>query len=165
MMGDSDNSEISSVDALIHLAISREVNSHLDFEKKFNLYKNEPLDVLEEKALLKPAPDRFKQCYTDTDTKRFLVDVPVDKIFNKYFPGTKWPISRDFIINFAYNFYDDDKVLAIKKFSINPRISVIKLLDEKTYNILDGIHRIIAYIKDGRDKIPAVVINVKYDFL
>lgn len=159
--------EIDSIEALIHLVLSREENGYIEFEEKFQELKSEPMEVLQEKACLTPAQDRFNQCYLDNTTKRFLMEIPVNQIYHYYFihPAHKWPMERDFIITFAEQFFNDPQVVQITDFTIkNPRITVIQSIDESRYKMFDGMHRLIAYIKEGRETIPAVVIQVTDDF-
>lgn len=141
--------------------------SHKQFAEDFKELKKISLDDLRKKAWLQYADKRFNQLYVDRTTKRMLMDVPVDKIYHKYFvhPANEWPKQPDFIVKFAKKYYEEPKVLNIIDFTfLNPRITVSNLKGEIKYNIFDGMHRVIAYIKAGKKKIPAIVIRVENDF-
>lgn len=153
---------ISKKEALIHLVIAREINGHLDFNEKFENYESKEMSELKKYAHLEDK--RFHQCFEDPDAECYYDDIPVNMLYNKYFCKRDDEWKCGFIVEFAKNSFDKERVKNIRANYENPRIIVVKLKNEEVYNVLDGMHRCVAFIKRGALIIPVVVIHVKRDF-
>ena len=151
--------KIKPKEALCHLVLSRENKGHIDFEKKYKECLSKDWNLLKNMANL---PDeRFFQCFESQETEIFFDDIPVYKLYNKYFHKKHDPWDCDYLINFAEKHFNNENILNFSAEYQNPKIIVIKLKNEYKYNILDGMKRSIFFIKKQKLSIPAVVISVK----
>lgn len=162
--------KISREEALCHLILSRKEDSFNRYNKNFNqLFKKNDFEKLKKIHDLmidknKLPSDRFKQCFEEKN-ELFLEKILISKIYNKYFAKAlsldKW--KKDFIVNFAKNHFEDEDIKRIGADKIKPPIFSIMLINTDKYNILDGIHRTIAFIRNNKNDILSVVCKVKED--
>lgn len=154
--------KINPKEAICHLVLSRDPEGHIDFEQKFKKLLLEDLNLLKQKCRL---PDRFYQCFEDPVTEQFSGDIPLEKLYNKYFCTVNDCWEEGYLKDFASKFFNKQEVLSISTDHKNPRILVLKLKNEDKYNVLDGMHRSIAFIKKQKLTIPAIVCYVTTDFI
>lgn len=152
---------INSKEAICHLVLSRESEGHIDFEQKFKKLLLQDLNLLKQKCNL--PNERVYQCFENPKTKQFRRNILVKKLYNKYFCKDNDCWAKGYLNDFASEYFNKKEVLLISTDYKNPNIIVIKLKDEDKYNILDGMHRSIAYIKNKKSIINAIVIEVVED--
>ena len=153
--------KIGSKEAICHLVLSRDSKGHLDFKQKLKKLLLGDFNLLKQKCKL--SKNRFYQCFEDTVTEQFSGDVPIERLYNKYFCKNNDCWKKGYLKDFANRFFNKQEVLSISTDHKNPKIIVIKLKNEDEYNILDGMHRSIAFIKNKKSTIPAIVIKVVKD--
>ncbi len=153
---------IDKKEALSHLVISRDQNGSTDFEKKFEECMKEKWDILKIRCQLDNK--RFTQCFEDSETKYFKEEIPTDRLYNKYFLAGGWGNEQGYLKDVCKTQHLKDRVKIITSDYKNPRITTINVEGEKNFNVLDGMHRTTAYIKNGKIIIPAIIILVKEDF-
>lgn len=163
--------EIPSKEALLHLAIAQQnKGKNIDFDKLCEEYFEKEMEELKVLSKLDAYPQRFEQCFEDCSAKYYLEDVPVEKLYSKYYKpewgeGRIIELARYHLINIkgedVYNLIFEN----IEGDKINPRVIVIKQENEDKYNVLDGMHRVSKFIQLGKEKVPCVVIVVKNDFV
>lgn len=155
--------KISSKEALCYLVLARQSEGYSNLDEEFKKLLLKGDDFLKTNSELESDLKRFNQCFADDNTRHFLSEIDVNKLYNKYFfkRGDKW--SEGYLVSFAQKFYKDPKVTRITITLNTPPIFVIKEEENDKFYILDGMHRATKTIKDGKSKIKAVIIVVKKD--